>query len=55
MRAAARAPDDGRTEMTADDLLIALSQADDTGPVLADLCTDENAIREALKRRRPGE
>jgi ClpA/ClpB-like protein len=50
MSAAAQALDDGRTEMTPDDLLIALSRDAQTGQVLAELGGEEAAIRAALKR-----
>jgi ATP-dependent Clp protease ATP-binding subunit ClpA len=48
--AAARALDDGRNEITARDLLIALSRDGSTGPLLTELGADEAAIREALER-----
>ena len=49
MSAAARALEDGRTEINAGDLLIALSRAKHTGPLLAKLGADEAAIRDGLK------
>lgn len=49
MSAAARALEDGRTEMTPADLLIALSRAEQTGPLLARLGAEETAIRAAFK------
>jgi hypothetical protein len=55
MSAAARALEVGRTEMTAADLLIALSRDEQTGPVLAQLGAGEAAIRAALERRRAAE
>jgi hypothetical protein len=42
--------DDGRNEITARDLLIALSRDGSTGPPLTELGADEAAIREALER-----
>lgn len=51
MSAAARALEDGRTEMTASDLLISLSRDEQTAPVLAGLGAGEAAIRAALARR----
>jgi ATP-dependent Clp protease ATP-binding subunit ClpA len=49
MSAAARALEDGRTEMTIADLLIALSRAEQTGPLLARLGAGEAAIRAAFE------
>jgi hypothetical protein len=49
MRAAARALEDGRTEMTAADLLIALSRDEQTGPLLGKLGAGEAAIHAALE------
>jgi len=48
--AAARALDDGRDEITAADLLIAVSRDGSIGPLLAELGAGEPAIREALER-----
>jgi hypothetical protein len=48
MNAAARALEDGRTEMVPVDLLIALSRAEQTGPLLARLGAGEAAIRAAF-------
>ena len=49
LSAAARALEDGRTEMTAADLLIALSRDEQTGPLLGNLGAGEAAIRAALE------
>jgi ATP-dependent Clp protease ATP-binding subunit ClpC len=49
-RAAARALDDGRTEIAARDLLIALSRDPSIGPRLAEAGANEAAIREAFDR-----
>jgi ATP-dependent Clp protease ATP-binding subunit ClpA len=49
MNASARALEDGRTEMIPADLLIALSRAEQTGPLLARLGAGEAAIRAAFK------
>lgn len=49
MSTAARALEDGRTEMTAADLLIALSRDEQTGPLLGKLGVGEAAIRAALE------
>jgi len=49
--AAARALDDGRNEITARDLLIALSRDGSIGPLLTELGADEAAIRDALEGR----
>jgi ATP-dependent Clp protease ATP-binding subunit ClpA len=51
MSAAARALEDGRTEMTMRDLLLALARDEQTGPVLGDLGVEEAAILAALDRR----
>jgi len=48
MSAAARALDDGRTEIAVEDLLLALSRDRDTGPLLAELGADEGALRDAV-------
>jgi hypothetical protein len=48
MSAAARALDDGRTEIGVEDLLLALSRDRDTGPLLAELGADERALRDAV-------
>jgi ATP-dependent Clp protease ATP-binding subunit ClpA len=53
MITAARALEDGRTEMTARDLLIALSRDDRTGPLSASLGADEISILAALDHRDP--
>lgn len=56
MAAAALALEDGRTEMSAADLVIALSRAERVGALLAELGAGEAAIRAALERRgAPGE
>jgi ATP-dependent Clp protease ATP-binding subunit ClpA len=49
MSAAARALEDGRTEMIPADLLIALSRAEQTGALLAGLGAGEAAIRAAFE------
>lgn len=49
MSPAARALDDGRTQTTAEDLLIALSEAEQIGPLLAGLGANEAAIRAAFE------
>jgi hypothetical protein len=51
MTAAARALEDGRTEISVDDVLLALSRDRDTGPLLAELGADERAIRAAVAGR----
>jgi hypothetical protein len=51
MSAAARALEDGRPEMTGEDLLIALTRDATTASVLAELGVDEAAIRGVLARR----
>jgi hypothetical protein len=51
MTAAARALDDGRTEISVGDVLLALSLDGDTGPLLAELGADERAIRAAVVAR----
>ncbi len=51
MTAAARALDDGRTEIAVEDLLLALSRDRDTGPLLAELGADEGALRDAVGDR----
>lgn len=48
MTAAARALEDGRTEISVGDVLLALSRDGDTGPLLAELGADEGAIRAAV-------
>ena len=48
--AAARALEDGRTEMTIGDLLITLSRIERLRPVLAELAAGEAQIRAALQR-----
>ena len=55
MAAAARALDDERTEITAEDLLLALTHDDTIAPLLADLGVDKAAVRDAIKRRRTPE
>ena len=53
--AAGRALDDGRSEIEARDVLLALTRDETIAPVLADLGVDEAAVLEALARRRgPG-
>jgi len=51
MTAAARALEDGRTEISVPDVLLALSHDQDTGPLLAEIGASESAIRSAI---RPG-
>ena len=51
MSAAGRALEDGRSEMTGEDLLIALTRDARTASVLAELGVDEAAIRGVLARR----
>ena len=51
MTAAARALDDGRTEISLGDVLLALSLDGDTGPLLAELGADQRAIRDAVAAR----
>jgi ATP-dependent Clp protease ATP-binding subunit ClpC len=53
MLAAARALDDGRSEIESRDVLLALIRDEKMGPVLADLGVDEAAVTRALDRRRP--
>ena len=53
MAAAARALDDGREDIQARDVLMALTRDEHTGPLLADLGVDDLAIARALERRRP--
>jgi ATP-dependent Clp protease ATP-binding subunit ClpC len=53
MVAAARALDDGREDIQARDVLMALTRDEHTGPLLADLGVDDLAIARALERRRP--
>jgi hypothetical protein len=55
MAAAARALDDERTEITAEDLLLALTHDDTIAPLLADLGVDKAAVRDAIRRRRTPE
>ncbi len=50
--AAGRALDDGRSEIEARDVLLALTREETIAPVLADLGVDEAAMLEALARRR---
>jgi hypothetical protein len=50
MTAAARSLEDGRTETTVGDLLIALSQTGQLASVLAELGVDETAVRAAMQR-----
>jgi ATP-dependent Clp protease ATP-binding subunit ClpC len=50
MIAAARALDDGRTEIDASDILLALTRDQGTGPLLAGLGVDEAAVRDAIER-----
>jgi ATP-dependent Clp protease ATP-binding subunit ClpC len=52
MVAAARALDDGRLEIDAQDLLLALTRDARTGPLLGGLGVDEATVREAIARRR---
>ncbi|MGO9899705.1 MAG: Clp protease N-terminal domain-containing protein [Solirubrobacteraceae bacterium] len=51
MSAGSRALEDGRTQMTGEDVLIALTRDQRTASVLAELGVNEAAIREALARR----
>ncbi len=51
--AARRALDDGRSEIEARDVLLALTRDETIAPVLADLGVDEAGVLEALARRRP--
>jgi hypothetical protein len=51
MTAAARALDDGRTEISVGDMLLALALDGDTGPLLAELGADQSAIRDAVAGR----
>ena len=55
MSAAAHALENGRTEMTTRDLLLALMRDEDVGPVLAALGVEEAAILEVFDRRMAGE
>ena len=55
MVAAARALDDGRAEIEALDVLLALTRDETIAPLLKDLRVDEPAIRAALERRRASE
>ena len=50
MTAAARALEDGRTEISVPDVL-ALSHDQDTGPLLAEIGASETAIRSAIRTR----
>jgi len=50
--AAGRALDDGRSEIEARDVLLALARDENMAPLLAELGVDEAAILEALARRR---
>ncbi|MEA2198251.1 MAG: ATP-dependent Clp protease ATP-binding subunit ClpC [Solirubrobacteraceae bacterium] len=50
MFAAARALDDGRDRITENDLLLALTRDEKTGPLLASLGVDEAAVRDAIGR-----
>ena len=50
--AAGRALDDGRSEIEARDVLLALTRDEKIAPVLAELGVDEAAVLEALARRR---
>ena len=51
MTAAARALEDGRTEISVPDVLLALSHDQDTGPLLAEIGASESAIRSAIRPR----
>jgi ATP-dependent Clp protease ATP-binding subunit ClpC len=51
MAAAGRALGDGRTEFAIEDLLLTLTQNDETAQLLADLGINEQAIRKALRQR----
>ncbi|HTP23974.1 MAG TPA: Clp protease N-terminal domain-containing protein [Solirubrobacteraceae bacterium] len=52
VRAAGRALDDGRSEIEARDVLLALTRDEKIAPVLADLGVDEAAVLDALSRSR---
>jgi ATP-dependent Clp protease ATP-binding subunit ClpC len=54
MAAAAHALDEGRTEFAVDDLLLTLTQREETAGLLADLGVDTEAMREAIEKRRGG-
>ncbi len=51
--AAGRALDDGRSEIEARDVLLALTRDEKIAPLLAELGVDEAAVLSALERRRP--
>jgi hypothetical protein len=50
MVAAARALDDGRSEINAGDVLLALTRDQMTAPLLANRGVDEAWVRDAIKR-----
>ena len=54
MAAAAHALEEGRTEFAVNDLLLALTQRDETAGLLADLGVNADAMREAIEKRRGG-
>ncbi len=55
MVAAARALDDGRSQIASRDVLLALTRDELMAQVLSDLGIDEAAVRNALEHRRPPE
>ncbi|MBV9806534.1 MAG: hypothetical protein JO286_05075 [Solirubrobacterales bacterium] len=55
MLAAARALNEGRSEIEPRDILLALTRDDQMRPVLADLGADEATVLKAIERRRPPE
>jgi ATP-dependent Clp protease ATP-binding subunit ClpA len=54
MAAAAHALDEGRTEFAIDDLLLTLTQRDETAGLLADLGVNVQTLREGIEKRRGG-
>jgi len=53
MSGAARALDDGRSEIEVADLLLALTRDEATSRLLASLCVDVTAVRDTLERESP--
>jgi len=53
MTAGAQALDEGRSEIDASDVLLALTRDESISPLLADLGVDEAAIRKAIQRHPP--
>jgi hypothetical protein len=51
----AAARDDGRSEIDTDDVLLALTRDERSGPLLAHIGVGEVAVRRAIERRRVGE